>query len=214
MPASLRIVMGVHLSGETVKDFFIVGIDIAGYSRKDLPAQMASQLAIDRALSEALRGDRFKEKLLPKWLDGGDGGYALFEWASGRDVFELMQQFFIILNRDNREKKDDHLVSVRAAMHQGQVLCWSGADNTARYTSHAINECARFLAGMARDPGRVVCSKIFMEKIAGIDPIATSTRLKDVIDKHELAHEVYNLERTPGFGKPPSEQNLHPNPFC
>lgn len=198
---------------DDVKELFIVGIDIAGYSLKPLHAQQGAQLTIDRALSEAHRQNTKRNRPRPAWLDGGDGGYALFEWTSGRDVLEMVKDFCEIIANDNKRLSSDHAVSVRVALHHGQVICWKGDKNSSRYTSHAINECARFLAGMSRDPGRVVCSQEFLNKIMAIREIVKSTRLHDVVDKHGQVHRIYNLHQEPGLGLPPRKNELHPNPF-
>lgn len=200
------------MKDEEVKELFIVGIDIAGYSLKLLHAQKAAQLAIDRAMTEALRPRLKGQRPPPAWLDGGDGGYALFEWASGRDVLDTIKDFLEVIWRDNQLLSVDHTVSVRVAIHHGQVICWKGSKGSPRYTSNAISECARFLAGMARDPGRVVCSQIFLDKITAIDKIVESDRLRDVVDKHGKIHCIYNLQHT-GFGLPPNKDELHENPF-
>ena len=200
------------MKGEDVKDFFIVGIDIAKYSLKPLDAQKGAQVAIDRALKEALRDGVPKKREQPKWLDAGDGGYALFEWSGGRDVFDVIKLFSEIMSRDNAKMAVEHCVSVRVALHYGQVLCWKSELGN-RYTSDAINQCARFLAGMSRDPGRIVCSEVFLKKINAIDEIASAVRLKDVVDKHGVAHRIYNLHQIPGLGLPPKEEDQHENPF-
>ena len=200
------------MKGEDVKDLFIVGIDIAQYSLKPLESQKEAQVIVDSALNDAVRNGAPTKREKPEWLDGGDGGYALFEWSSGREVLEVIKIFTETLSRRNKQSLPDHAVSVRIALHHGKVLCWKGQRGK-RFTSHAINQCARLLAGLARDPGRVACSGEFLEKITGIDDVAQATRLKDIVDKHGILHEFYNLQQYPGFGLAPQPGDRHENPF-
>ncbi|HEV7661584.1 MAG TPA: hypothetical protein VGO55_17225 [Allosphingosinicella sp.] len=200
------------MKGEDVKDLFIVGIDIAQYSLKPLESQKEAQLVIDNALNDAVRNGAPAKREKPEWLDGGDGGYALFEWNSGREVLEVIKIFTEALKRRNLGSLPDHTVSVRVALHHGKVLCWKGQRGK-RFTSHAINECARLLAALSRDPGRVACSGEFLEKITGLDDVAQPIRLKDVVDKHGISHEFYNLQQDPGFGIAPKSSDRHENPF-
>ena len=198
---------------ESVKDLIIAGIDIAQYSLKPLAKQKAAQLVIDHALSDAIRNCGFSNQAKREWLDGGDGGYALFAWSSGRDVLDVIKDFTEEVKRTNEDVQDPHKVSVRIALHRGKVLCWKASDRQKRFTSDAINDCSRFLAGMPRDPGRIVCSKAFLDHISGISDVATATRLHDVVDKHGIPHAVYNLHVSPGLGVPPDPHDLHENPF-
>lgn len=201
------------MATEEVRDLIIVGIDIAQYSLKPLAKQKAAQMAIDHALSDAIRNCGFASREKRQWLDGGDGGFALFAWSSGREVLDVIKEFTEGVKRLNEDVVDDHKVSVRVALHRGKVLCWKASDRQKRFTSACINECARFLAGMARDPGRIVCSKAFLELISGISDVATATRLHDVVDKHGIPHEVFNLHVSPGLGVSPDAHDLHENQF-
>jgi hypothetical protein len=201
------------LTTESVKDLVIVGIDIAQYSLKPLAKQKAAQMAIDHALSDAIRNCGFGNREKREWLDGGDGGYALFGWSSGREVLDVIKEFTEAVRRSNDDVPDLVKVSVRVALHRGKVLCWKASDRQKRFTSDAINECARFLAGMARDPGRIVCSRAFLDHISGISEVATATRLHDVVDKHGIPHEIFNLHVSPGLGLLPDPHDLHENQF-
>lgn len=202
------------MKGEEIKELFIVGIDIAGYSLKALEAQHGAQLNVDRALNEAVKAiSTGKKRGDPEWLDAGDGGYALFEWNSGLEILDLIESMTETLRRENASRTSDAQVSVRVALHCGKVVCWKTVKGSKRFTSNAINECARYLAGMARDPGRVVCSKAFLDRATALNPVVTAIRLKDVKDKHGLAHEVYNLHRIPGLGLQPNAIELYQHPF-
>jgi hypothetical protein len=200
------------LLGEETKDFYIVGIDIAAYSLRALSEQKAAQVLLDQALSIALENRIDKSLKEHRWLDGGDGGYALFEWASGRDVLTFIEVVCEHIKRENATKRDESKVSFRFAIHFGKVLCWK-SDSSSRYTSDAINQCARFLTGMSHDSGRIICSGIFCEKISGIDSVVLMQRVKDVVDKHDIPHEVYNLQKIPGLGLPINESDYHENMF-
>ena len=198
-------------------DFVVLGLDIIKYSQKQLVDQKLSQEKVDRCFNEAV-----KEKLpeddaqMPHWIDAGDGGYALFKWAEA-DVLEVLKEFYKRLNRENRNYTDDnHKVLVRSAIHKDQVVVWEAeiaGRKVNKFTGHAINNCARLMAGMIKEhDSQVVCSRPVLDAIMVMDTNASPTRLRDIKDKHDLNHEVWNLNIEPILGVKPVKRELHPEP--
>jgi hypothetical protein len=197
---------------ETVRNFVVLGIDITSYSEKALVEQKSAQETVDRLLSDAVGASPLGETSPPVWLDGGDGGYAVFTWGE-RDVLELLDHFSELLDRENKRSAADHRVTVRMALHIGQIIQWQGKLGQ-KFTGHTLNECARLLSGMKRERGgQVVCSGPFYDSLATFGSSAKMVRLTDTVDKHGHRHETYNLCRDPGFGIDPPEEDLIVNPF-
>ena len=195
---------------EQVEDYIIVGLDIARYSEKTIEEQREAQSDLDRMLHEAVKVCRKPNSGHVRWLDAGDGGYALLRWNE-RDVLDVVEQLYKRVDRANHRAKEDRQLSVRTAIHLGQLICWDGSFGP-KYAGDAINSCARLLAGMNREhDGQVVCSGEFYKKISTFQPTANTLRLKDVKDKHGRIHEIYNLTRDPGFGVHPSPRERHPD---
>lgn len=198
------------MASEEIRDFVVLGLDIDGYSERSIQTQNMAQTKVDRLFCEAFRKHMGANKA-PKWIDTGDGGYALFDW-SPTDVLLVIRSFSEALGRDNDDAREDRRISVRIALHYGQVICWT-AELGAKYTSSVINECCRLLDAMGRNRGgQVVCSGTFRDQINVLSKVAESTRLRDVTDKHGNFHQLYNLRQEPGFGVRPFEQELHENP--
>ncbi|HEY5723181.1 MAG TPA: hypothetical protein VIT45_12745 [Allosphingosinicella sp.] len=199
------------LEGEEIKDFIIAGLDITSYALKTLAQQRSAQDRVDRCLQEAVQAHRPKRQL-PLWLDAGDGGYALFDWGE-REVLGLLTDFYARLARVNAEVTPENRVVVRIALHKGQIICWRTKLGS-KYTSTAINDCARLLTGMSRKhESQVVCSGEFFKAISTLDEVAKAVRLRDIEDKHGGQHEVWNLRREPGFGVHPDEPEKHLHPL-
>jgi hypothetical protein len=199
------------MPGEEIQTLIVVGMDITSYALKNIRQQRAAQGHVDRCLQEANRIAR-PGKALPAWLDAGDGGYALFD-CSELTVLNLLTDFYALLARTNEDLAPENLVVVRTALHIGQVISWT-TDLGAKYTSHAINDCARLLSGMNRKNGnQVVCSGEFFRKLNTLDEVVKSVRLRDVKDKHGGNHEVWNIRREPGFGVQPEDSEKHQHPL-
>lgn len=200
------------MRGERIRDFIILGLDIGSYSEKELSEQKAAQEIVDGLLSDAVGALKAENPDPVHWLDAGDGGYALFTWGE-RDVLEVIDHFFELLGRQNARCEQGRDISVRAALHKGQVIAWSGRLG-AKYTGHPINECARLLSGMdRRHASQVVCSGAFFGAIQTFGESVKHIRLRDIKDKHNRDHAVYNIWREPGFGEVALEGEPHPNPL-
>jgi len=197
---------------EDVRSYVVLGIDITRYSDKSLGEQKWAQEVVDRLLHDAINGSPASAASRPEWLDGGDGGYAVFTWSE-RQVIDLLDDFSEMLERENTRSNNDHRVSVRVALHVGQLIRWTGKLGL-KFTGHTLNDCARLLAGMKRDQiGQVVCSGAFFDAISTYGTTAKTTRLLDTVDKHSHSHRTYNLCRDPGLGVDPPEEDLFPDPF-
>lgn len=196
-------------------DFIVLGLDIIKYSEKDMLGQKLSQERVDRCLNEALNA-KWKNGLMPHWVDAGDGGYALFQ-GSEIDVLEVLQEFYLRIERENRppaiENKDK--VLVRSAIHKDKVIVWDtkiGDRHVKKFTGHAINNCARLMAGMIKDHDcQVVCSRPVLDALMLMDEMVSPTRLKDIKDKHGHSHEVWNLLISPVLGVKPIQKELYPD---
>lgn len=195
-------------------DFIVLGLDIIKYSEKDLLGQKLAQEKVDRCFNTALEL-KWPERKKPFWADAGDGGFALFQ-GSEHDVLQVLEEFYLRLDRENSligDRKDKILV--RAAIHKDQVIVWEtriGDKKARKHTGHAINNCARLMGGMIKDHDcQVVCSRPVLDTLMAMDKKVTSTRLKDITDKHGHVHEVWNLQRT-GLGVRPLSHELYEEP--
>ncbi|MCV6596606.1 MAG: hypothetical protein OIF40_05910 [Mangrovicoccus sp.] len=195
-------------------DYVVLGLDIIKYSQKILRDQKLAQEKVDRCFNEAVKEKRPEpDAPLPHWVDAGDGGYALFKWAE-LDVLETLKEFYKRLNRENvNYTEEQHKVLVRSAMHKDQVVVWDteiSSRPVKKFTGHAINNCARLMAGMIKEhDSQVVCSRPVLDAIMVMDENASPTRLKDIKDKHGLEHEVWNLQIGGLLGVKPIKRELH-----
>ena len=197
-------------------DYIVLGLDIIKYSEKKLRQQMLAQQKIDRCFNDALKNKCPHESPMPHWIDAGDGGFALFKWAE-MEIFEFLKEFYTRLDRENEDfTENDKKVLVRSAIYKDQVIVWESSiagRDVKKFTGHAINNCARLMAGMLKDHDRqVVCSRPVLDAIMAIDRAASATRLKDITDKHGHKHEVWNLLVDPILGVKPIERELYPEP--
>ncbi len=196
----------------------VLGLDIIKYSEKSMLDQKLAQERIDRCLNKAIKIESPEESLMPHWVDAGDGGYALFQWAAV-DVLEALKRFYLLINRENNglNDKENNRVLVRSAMHIGKVIVWDteiGGKKVNKFTSPAINNCARLMAGMIKEHDRqVICSRPVLDDLFQMDNHVSPTRLKDIEDKHSHMHEVWNLFIHPTLGVKPIEKELFPDPF-
>jgi hypothetical protein len=198
------------VGGEEVKDYVILGLDIASYSQKPIEEQRDAQEAVDLMLQQALDACRKPAAGEIHWLDAGDGGYALMRWSE-RDALDVVQHLYERLRRHNKRASDEHQISFRTALHVGQIVHWRG-NLGEKYAGHAINACARLLGGMNRShEDQVICSGEFYDKISSFEPVVNTLRLKDIKDKHGHLHRAYNLIREPGFGIHPLKEERHPD---
>jgi hypothetical protein len=198
-------------------DYIVLGLDIIKYSQKKLREQKLAQEKIDRWLNEAIRERQPTHRNEPPhWIDAGDGGYALFNWAE-LEVLEVLKEFYKRLNRENAAFTDEnHKVLVRSALHKDSVVVWDteiAKRPVRKFTGHAINNCARLMAGMIKEHNcQVVCSRPVLDSLMIMDEHASATRLKDTVDKHGINHEVWNLRIDPILGVKPIEKELYPEP--
>ncbi len=198
--------------------YVVLGLDIIKYSQKKLREQKLAQEKVDRCFNEAIREKRPDEDSpMPHWIDAGDGGYALFKWAE-LEVLETLKEFYRRLNRENATIDDDEQkVLVRSAIHTDQVVVWDtriAEKDVKKFTGHAINNCARLMAGMIKDHNsQVVSSRPVLDAIMIMDENVSATRLEDIVDKHGIKHEVWNLKIDPVLGVTPIEKELYPEPL-
>ena len=193
-------------------DYIVLGLDVISYSKKDLLGQKLAQEAVDRFLQNSLANKWAGP--VPHWIDAGDGGFVLFQGAE-LAVLEVLQEIYKLLDRENRKtSSDDDRVFLRAALHKDQIIAWSTEKGYKKYTGHALNHCARLMAGMAKEhKQQVVCSRPVIERIMALDDTVVATRLRDTKDKHGLAHEAWNISRSPGFGVAPLNHEVHQDPL-
>lgn len=198
-------------------DYVVLGLDIIKYSQKLFRDQKMAQEKIDRCFNEAVREKQPPcRNDLPHWIDAGDGGYALFNWAE-LEVLEVLKEFYRKLKRENASFTDEkYKVLVRSAIHKDQVIVWDteiAGKAVKKFTGHAINNCARLLSGMIKEHDcQAVCSRPVLDAIMIMDENVSATRLKDTIDKHGLKHEVWNLRIYPILGVKPIHKELYPEP--
>lgn len=197
--------------------YIVLGLDIIKYSQKKLREQKLAQEKVDRCFNEAVREKKpDDDSPMPYWIDAGDGGYALFKWAE-LEVLETLKEFYRRLNRENASISDDaQKVLVRSAIHTDQVVVWDttiAEKSVKKFTGHAINNCARLMAGMIKDHDcQVVSSRPVLDAIMIMDDNVSATRLNDIIDKHGHRHEVWNLRVDPILGVRPVEKELYSEP--
>ena len=149
----------------------------------------------------------------PEWIDAGDGGFLLIQGPES-NVIEIVGVFFGIINRGNDSRSDDAKLYLRCAIHKDRVLPWNGNFGK-KYTGNGLNHCARLLDGMNKEQnGQVICSKKFRSALSAFgEEVVEMIRLKEIIDKHNTRHEVWNIMRLPGIGVEPRKIDLHSNPY-
>jgi len=203
-------VEGAKMADPYDADHIVIGLDIKGYSLRDISRQMAAQEVLDRCLQEAFPDPGLHGSTVI-WIDGGDGGYVLLE-GSPQSALAGIQKFYERLAWANRNGRQDDPVYVRAAIHVDKLLRWQSTRFGARYTGNAINDCSRLLNGMNKNQvGQVVCSGEFLRKLNSIKLDVVHERLRDIMDKHGKAHTVFNIYRTPGFGVVAAKEDRHPD---
>lgn len=186
------------------KDYYVIGIDVMGYSKKALQYQVSAQDILDRILASSIA--RYPPFRARHWLDGGDGGYLLLPNGTTHEVTNFLEDFFAKLNEENCQFISESKVFVRCAIHYDAIDIRQGLLGN-KYTGNAINNCARLLNGMGRNPGQVVCSRVFRDKLVSFnDNRENITRLNDIVDKHGNHHEIYNLKRDALGIRPPEEE--------
>lgn len=204
------------MSERPPEHYTVLGLDIIKYSEKRLLQQKLAQEKIDRWLNEAIDEKRpSKSAPMPHWIDAGDGGFALFKWAD-LDILECLKEFYRKLNRENMDvTEDSQKVLVRSALHKDEIVVWNSkiaGQKIHKYTGHAINNCARLMAGMIKEhSAQVVCSRPVLDTILRMDRSVSATRLRDTIDKHGQQHQVWNLRIDPLLGVAPISKELYPD---
>lgn len=197
-------------------DYVVLGLDIIKYSQKTLLLQKLAQERVDRCLDEALNETLPEGSPMPHWIDAGDGGYALFQWAE-LEVLELLKEFYKRIHRENNDASEASKIHVRAAIHKDKVVVWDtkiGGRQIKKFTGHAINNCARLMAGMIKDhTQQVVCSRPVLDALMMMDQNVSATRLRDVVDKHGNPHEVWNIKIVPVLGTIPIDKELFAEPL-
>lgn len=193
-------------------DHIVIGLDIKGYSLRDLSRQKAAQEVLDRCLQAAFPDPRLHGQTVI-WIDGGDGGYVLLE-GSSQNALSALQKFYEKLMWENKNGRQDDPVFVRAALHTDKLIRWASSQFGARYTGNAINDCSRLLNGMNKNQsGQVVCSGEFLRKLNSLKVDVMHERLRDIIDKHGRVHTAFNIYRSPGFGVIAAKEDRHPDPI-
>jgi hypothetical protein len=192
-------------------DHIVLGLDIKGYSQREVRRQKFAQDVLDRCLVRAIDQAKWSGKPAG-WIDGGDGGYVLLE-GSEKEALDIVQHFYQQLAYENDNTNPQDKIYVRAALNVDQVVRWSTSLG-AKYTGHAINNCARLLSGMSKvHHGQVVCSDAFRLKLNTIVKDVEIERLHDIEDKHGNLHKVFNLYRIPHFGVQADPTERNPNPL-
>lgn len=193
-----------------IQDYTVVGVDVVGYTNNTLEHQTNIQLRLDGFLHESC----LEISVNPYWIDLGDGGFFMLNGAPTA-ALDLIQAATRRIYNDNKDRLDDKKIDVRFACHVGQVMVVDGKLGK-KYIGDAINNCARLMAGMSKKyKNQVVCSGDFRRKIIafGGAPIVNLTRLPDTTDKHGRSHEVWNMQKAPGFGILPETMDFHENPL-
>jgi hypothetical protein len=199
-------------------EYIVLGLDIIRYSEKKLLLQKTAQERVDHCFNEAVKQCRPEDDSpMPHWIDAGDGGFALFKWAEA-EVLDVLIEFYKRLNRGNDGKTEDvQKVLVRSAIHKDYVVAWDtqiAGREVNKFTGHAINNCARLMAGMIKDhEAQAICSRPILDALMAMDLLVSATRLKDIEDKHGHLHEVWNLRISPTLGVDPIAKELHPEPL-
>lgn len=206
------------MTEEAPADYVVLGLDIIKYSRKKLKEQKLAQEKLDRCFNEAVREKKpIGRQDNPHWIDAGDGGYALFNWAE-LEVLEVLKDFYRRLNRENSQFTEvDRKVLVRSALHKDKIVVWDTTianREVRKFTGHAINNCARLMAGMIKEHDcQVVASRPILEGLMAMDDHVSATRLEDITDKHGLKHEVWNLRIEPTLGVKPINKEMNKDPM-
>ena len=196
-------------------EVIVLGLDIIKYSEKSLLQQKLAQEKVDHCFNGAVKQAKpADDSPMPYWVDAGDGGFALFKWAEA-DVLAVLIEFYKRIARENDGKTEDKTkVLVRSAMHKEYVLAWDteiAGRPINKFTGHAINNCARLMAGMIKDhQSQVICSRPTLDALMSMDMTVSPTRLKDTTDKHGHMHEVWNLRILPFLGVDPVSKELYP----
>ena len=190
----------------------VLGLDIEGYSKKPVQAQMRAQKKLEEwvvASSEA--AGLYHDTSMINWIDAGDGGYLLFETEYVKAV-NFLDNFYREVVDHNSTSNPDASINVRSAVHCEDAIRWSGKLGT-KYAGNALIVCARILDSMNRNySNQTVCSGVFLRKVSATGMRVEPLRMPDQIDKHGFAHEVWNIMKSPGFGVRPDEADLHEQP--
>ena len=197
---------------EETKFLIVIGLDIEGYTNKPIIQQLKVQKKLEDWVLKASEEAKLSDSgVAPKWIDTGDGGFLIYEtdYLKSLTFFEI---FYRELDRHNDDVKDEAKILVRAAVHCDDALHWQGKLGV-RYAGNAINVCARILNGMLRSySNQVVCSGIYMEKIMQGGVAVKGRRMQDYVDKHGVGHDVWNMQKVPGFGVELETDHLHEEP--
>lgn len=187
----------------------VVGLDIEGYTNREIKLQLSAQQKLEQWVIDSSATAKIASNpgsLL--WVDTGDGGFLAFE-TSYQKAIPFLESFYSCLRVHNDEAKEESQIFVRSALHCDDVFYWEGKLGP-KYAGNAINVCARILNGMDRaHRNQVVCSDAYLRKVLGNGPIVRELRLPDYCDKHGIEHRVWNLQKNPGFGIKPDEQDLY-----
>ena len=186
-------------------DVSVFGFDVVGFTQQfDQARQVATKELTNRILQQAAREAGVVEQH-SWWVDAGDGGYQLIRGDS-RQALRILEKFVTLMDNENRFRAPHAQVHLRYALNYGPVHR-SGAGAAQCLIGDAINDCARLLSGIAKgNIGQVVASASFKDQVLRFGRVHPGlfTRLPDVVDKHDKAHEVWNVCQQPGYGVPVS----------
>jgi len=190
-------------------DVSVFAFDIVGYSKLTDEDQVEFKGTTEDCLEKASRkAEKIREQEWTSWADAGDGGYLLMG-GDPRKALEVLEAFVGLIERHNNKSLPKYRVELRYALNYGPVYSENG-----RLTGSAINDCARLLDGMTRykeSTGRVVASGAYKAKVLEFGQVLEGlfSRLADIKDKHDNAHEVWNVRKLPGYGREPAPEDLH-----
>ena len=197
---------------EEESNYVVIGIDVISYSLKELKDQVASQRIVDRCLEEAIVKHWKWSQDDIHWIDAGDGGFLLLN-GHNNVVIDTVASFQGKIEEEVDNWNQDKKLHLRYAIHCDLVKKWPGKFGT-KYTGHALNNCARLLNSMNKEQfGQVICSRNFLQTIETFGNIKVEKqRLTDIVDKHGVSHERFNLYRIPGLGVPALEREISNDP--
>ncbi|MFN4361679.1 MAG: protein kinase domain-containing protein [Hylemonella sp.] len=175
----------------------IMFLDLVGYSKRSVDQQVAIKTQFNELVSRAIDGVDASSRIM---LDTGDGAAICFLG----DPEEALVSARLL--RDLLRQKYHQKLSLRVGLHLGPVRMLRDLNDRVNVVGDGINVAQRIMDFSTAN--QIMVSRAYFDVISRISDGADSLFefLGERYDKHQRAHEIYQLLDQPGARAPVNDE--------